>query len=49
MGAQHNITLAVKSTARSSSYFFNAVIAVVLGYIGIQVHKGIQKIATGQF
>lgn len=27
----------------------NAVIAVVLGYIGIQVHKGIQKIATGQF
>ena len=27
----------------------NGVIAVVLGYIGIQVHKGIQKIATGQF
>ncbi|BCI78678.1 hypothetical protein ACJH6J_02740 [Mycobacterium sp. SMC-18] len=27
----------------------NGVIAVVLGYIGIQVHKGIQKIAAGQF
>ncbi|MGX9669866.1 hypothetical protein [Mycobacterium sp. HM-7] len=27
----------------------NGVIAIVLGYIGIQVHKGIQKIATGQF
>ena len=27
----------------------DAVIAVVLGYIGIQVHKGMQKIASGQF
>ncbi|MUL67339.1 hypothetical protein BOO86_22890 [Mycobacterium sp. CBMA 234] len=27
----------------------NGIVAVVLGYIGIQVHKGIQKIATGQF
>jgi hypothetical protein len=27
----------------------NGAIAVVLGYIGFQVHKGIQKIATGQF
>ena len=27
----------------------NGVIAVVLGYIGIQVHKGMQKIASGQF